>query len=107
MSHRAALLIVRLAARLLPAPLRDWGRAMAVEAGAIEGALPALGFAFGCLGCALREAARFHLLRRFGAASFEGAGVPAGEERMLKFWTGRPRLLAGLCAAGATGLGLA
>jgi len=26
---------------------------------------------------------------------------------MLKFWIGRPRLLAGLCAAGATGLGLA
>lgn len=35
MSHRLALLIVGVAARLLPAPLRGWGRAMETEAGAI------------------------------------------------------------------------
>jgi hypothetical protein len=85
-----ALLIVGLAARLLPAPLRGWGRAMETEAGAIGGALPALGFALGCLGCAVREAARYY-----------------GGERMMHFWTGRPRRLAALCAIVATLLGIA
>jgi hypothetical protein len=92
MSHRLALLIVRLATRLLPAPLRGWGRAMEAEAGTIGRGLPALGFAFGCLGCALREAVRFNRVQ---------------EGMMSGFRIGRPRVLAGLCAAGATGLGIA
>ena len=90
MSRRLAVLIVGLAARLLPAPLRNWGRAMEAEAGAIGGALPALGFALGCLGCAVREAARYY-----------------GGERMMHFWIGRPRQLAALCAIAATLLGIA
>lgn len=90
MSRRLSLLIVRFAARLLPAPLRNWGRAMEAEAGAIGGALPALGFALGCLGCAVREASHYY-----------------GGERMMHFWIGRPRRLAALCAIAATLLGIA
>ena len=90
MSHRPALLIVGLAARLLPPPLRNWGQAMEAEAGAIGGALPALGFALGCLGCAVREAARYY-----------------GGKRMMHFWIGSPRRLTALCAIAATILGIA
>jgi len=73
--------IVRLAAVILPAPLRDWGRAMAAELGTIERPGAALAFAFGCLAGAFRQAMSSHLHR--------------------------PRRLAALCAIGATGLGLA
>ena len=73
--------IVSLAAILLPARLRDWGRAMAVELAAIERPGAALAFALGCLGGALRQTMSFHLRH--------------------------PRRLAALCAIGATGLGLA
>ena len=107
MSRRAARLIARLAARLLPAPQRGWGRAMEAEAGAIEGALPAMGFALGCLGFALRTALRSYLLRPFRAAGIEGPDSPAEGGSMLDFLTGRPRRLAALCAIAATGLGLA
>ncbi|HTU12965.1 MAG TPA: hypothetical protein VMG08_18895 [Allosphingosinicella sp.] len=93
MSRRAALLIARLAARLLPRRLDGWGRAMVAEAGAIDGRLAALGFAFGCLGCALRARMGFHLT--------------TGDRTMMDMLGGRPRRLAMLCAAGATGLGLA
>lgn len=92
MNHGAARFVARLAARLLPARLRDWGRAMEAEAGAIEGRIAALGFALGCLGGALRERLRHHL---------------RGKGTMMNTWTGRPRRLAALCALGATGLGLA
>lgn len=76
-------MIVRLAARLLPSPMRDWGRAMEAEVRIIDRTIPAFAFAFGCLACALRHAG---------------------------FWNGlsdRPRHLAALCAAASTGLGLA
>lgn len=92
MNHGAARLVARLAARLLPARLRDWGLAMEAETGAIEGRAAAMSFALGCLGGALRERLRHHL---------------GGEGTMMNAWTGRPRRLAGLCALGATGLGLA
>ena len=107
MSRRAARLIARLAARLLPPPQRDWGRAMEAEAGAIGGALPALGFALGCLGFALRTALRFYLLRPFRTAGIEGPDAPAEGGTMLHFPTSRPRQLAAFCAIAATGLGLA
>ena len=81
MRRRLAAAIVRLAALLLPARLRDWGRAMAAELAAIERPGAALGFALGCLGGALRQALSSHL--------------------------GHPRRLAAWCAIGATGLGLA
>lgn len=81
MRRRLAETIVRLAAIILPARLRDWGRAMAVELAAIERPGAALAFAFGCLAAALRQAMSFHLRH--------------------------PRRLAAYCAIGATGLGLA
>lgn len=93
MSHRAALLIARLAARLLPAPLRGWGRAMVAETEAIHGRLAALRFALGCVGCAARARAGFHLWK--------------GDGTMMNLLGGRPRRLAMLCAISATGLGLA
>lgn len=106
----AADLTVRLAAALLPAPLRGWGRAMAVEAEGIEPPVAALGFGFGCLGCALREAIFFHLLtlRR----QPDAGTVPPPKRETLPMplsnrLADRPQLLAMLCAAGATGLGLA
>lgn len=101
MSSRPATRIARFAAWLLPAPQRDWGRAMVAEAGAIDGRLAALGFALGCLACALRARLYFHLSRR------SGADGPTGEMTMLQVLTGRPRRLALFCAAGATALGLA
>lgn len=99
---RLAPLIVRLAARLLPAPAREWGRAMAAELAAIERPWPALGFALGCLAAALREAVRFQIMRVFGAVT-EGDGTMG----VSSGFGWRPRRLAGWCAAGAAGLGLA
>ncbi len=76
-----AEMIVRLAAIILPARLRDWGRAMVVELAAIERPGAALAFALGCLAGALRQTMSAHLRH--------------------------PRRLAALCAIVATGLGLA
>ena len=81
MKRMLAEAIVRLAATILPARLRDWGRAMVVELAAIERPGAALSFALGCLAGALRQAMSSHLLHS--------------------------RRLAALCAIGATGLGLA
>jgi len=89
-SRLPAKLIVNLALRLLPPPLRDWGRAMEAELGSIERAVPALLFALGCLGCALRSALSW--------------------ETVMNLWVDlayRPQCLAALCAAASTGLGLA
>lgn len=96
MRRLLATLIVGLAARLLPAPSRGWGRAMAAEVRAIDGDGAALGFAFGCLGSALRE-----------AVHHPSDPTPAEEEAMIDFEVPRPRRLAILCAVSATGLGLA
>ncbi|MEA3015173.1 MAG: hypothetical protein QOD42_3718 [Sphingomonadales bacterium] len=81
MRRRLAETIVRLAAIILPARLRGWGRAMAGELAAIERPGAALAFALGCLAGALRQTLSFHLRH--------------------------PRRLAASCAIGATGLGLA
>lgn len=109
MSRGLAVLIVRLAAHLLPARLRDWGRAMLAEAGTIERAGPALRFALGCLGCALGE--RFRLPSGSGRSAGTGADIAAGQETdTMHFGNNllhRPRQLAMLCGAAATGLGLA
>ena len=95
MSPLPARLIVRLAARLLPPLMRDWGRAMEAEVGTIDRAVPAFLFALGCLGCALRQ----KMLR-----------APFGWEIAMHLWKDlmvRPRHLAALCAAASTVLGLA
>lgn len=106
MTRRAAMLIVWLASALLPAPLRGWARAMSAETSAIDRPWPALLFALGCLGGALREALRFHLL---GPAE-GGASAPPGSEPPMPSPTSlldRPRHLAAFCAVAATGLGFA
>jgi hypothetical protein len=93
--------IVRLAAVILPARLRDWGRAMVVELAAIERPGAALAFAVGCLGGALRQTMSAHLLNPNQA--LEGTSVMHQGSSLLR----HPRRLAALCAIGATGLGLA
>jgi len=93
--------IVWLAAIILPARLRDWGRAMVVELATIERPGAALAFALGCLAGALRQTVSSHLLHPNQA--LEGTSVMQQGSSLLR----RPRRLAALCAIGATGLGLA
>lgn len=99
--------IVRLAALLLPASLRDWGFAMRGEIDAVEGDGPALQFALGCLGCALREAALAHIILPLrlplGTSLSEGDPAVPIDTHLLQ----SPRRIAAICATGATGLGLA
>lgn len=90
MRRMLAQATVWLAAAILPARLRDWGRAMAVELAAIERPGAALAFALGCLAASLRQA-------------LEGTSVMHPQSTLLR----HPRRLAALCAIGATGLGLA
>ncbi len=104
MSRRMSAPIVRLAAALLPAPLRDWGQAMRAEAESIESSPAAFRFALGCLGCAIREAAAFHAARI--AARDTPQFQPEDEVMAMSDGTGlRPRLVGMACAAGAVGLG--
>lgn len=103
MSRLLAKLILTLAAILLPRHLRDWGRAMLFEADAIDRPGPRLSFALGCLVGAIREALSDHVP---GARNAHAEG----ETRTMASETSphhRPRLLAALCAIGATCLGLA
>ena len=58
MTHRLALALCELAARLLPPRRRSWGEAMAAELGYAEDDRAALAFAGGCLLAAARERAR-------------------------------------------------
>ena len=107
MIRRAAKLTARLACALLPVQTRAWGYAMIAETSAIALPLSALLFAFGCLGGALREALRFHLL---GPVE-NGMSAPVGSEPSTMSSSinllDRPRRLAVLCAVAATGLGFA
>lgn len=93
--------IVRLAAIILPARQRDWGRAMAVELAAIERPGAALAFAFGCLASALRQTMSSRLLPP--NPTLEGTSGMHRKSGLPR----HPRRLAALCAIGATGLGLA
>lgn len=81
--------IVRLAAALLPAARRDWGRAMIAETAAIQPATTAFRFALGCLWAALS----FRFSRR----------EPAMPLTLIE----RPRRFAAACAFAAIGLGFA
>ena len=101
MKRMLAESIVRLAAIVLPARHRDWGRAMVVELAAIESPGAALSFAVGCLAAALREAASSRFPDRNLAS--EGTPLMHSPGNPLRY----PRRLAALCAVGATGLGLA
>jgi hypothetical protein len=92
--------IVRLAAAVLPRRLQGWGRAMAAELAQIERPGAALGFALGCLGCAIRQSA-LHLIR----PNRPPEGTPPMHEPGILLR--HPRRLAALCGIGATGLGLA
>jgi hypothetical protein len=100
MRRKLAEMIVRLAAVVLPTRSRDWGRAMAEELAAIERPGAALSFALGCLTGALRHS----LTSGFSAnPPLEGTSLMPQPIESLR----HPRRLAGLCAIGATGLGLA
>lgn len=101
MRRMLAATIVWLAAIILPARLRDWGRAMVVELAAIERPGAALAFALGCLAGALRQTASSHLLHP--NLALEGTSGMHQGSNLLR----HPRRLAALCAIGATGLGLA
>lgn len=95
----------RLAARLLPPSLRDWGAAAVQELRCMDSRRDAWVFALGCLGWACREAVAFQILR---ALSLEGARQ--GSRRQMRGWidlTRRPRTIGALCAVAATTAGLA
>jgi hypothetical protein len=96
MIRRCARLAVRLAARLLPPQLTDWGRAMAAEVDGIDQDRAALGYALGCLGGALHEA----FVHPDPSSGLERHPMPAPSRL-------NPRRLAVACAIGAIGLGLA
>jgi cell division protein FtsW (lipid II flippase) len=91
---------IRLAAMILPAHQRDWGRAMMVELAALETRRAAFAFARGCLVGAVRQAVSAHLHFNHGS---EGTSRMHQGRDLLR----HPRRLAALCAIGATGLGLA
>jgi hypothetical protein len=93
--------IVCLAAIVLPARLRGWGCAMAVELAEIERPGAALSFALGCLAGAVRQALTSHLLHPNHAPEGTSA-MDQGSNPLC-----HPRRLAALCAIAATGLGLA
>lgn len=101
MRRRLAETVVRLAAIILPARQRGWGRAMMVELAAIERPGAALDFALGCLAGALRQAASARL--HHPNQALEGPSAMHQGSSPLR----NPRRLALLCAIGATGLGLA
>ena len=100
MRGRLAEAIVWLAAVILPARLRDWGRAMAVELAAIERPGAALAFALGCLVGALRQTVSSHV-----HLSQALEGTP--EMHLARDLLRHPRGLAAVCAIGAISLGLA
>ncbi|MEG3182292.1 hypothetical protein [Sphingomonas sp. LT1P40] len=110
MIRSLAILIGRLAGILLPAPLRHWGRAMQAEIGLIHGALAALVFALGCLGCAIRQVVFHHILHPIAMPFAMAAGALAEREefsmRVRSTLLHRPRTLAALCAVSAVGLGM-
>ncbi len=89
MNRLPAALIVRFAAALLPAAMRDWGRAVVAETAAIRPNGAALRFAIGCLWVALS----FRFSR---------------QEPVMPFTLiERPRRFAAACAFAAIGLGCA
>jgi hypothetical protein len=92
--------IVRLAAIVLPAGERDWGRAMVGEVGSVERQGAAVAYAFGCLAAALRQALSS---RRRSIPASEGTSAMPLETKVLR----HPRRLAASCAIAATSLGLA
>lgn len=103
--------VARLAAALLPAPLRDWGDAMRAEAERIAPEPAALRFALGCLGCAIREATAFHLERLIGPSTGWRQTPqfrPEDEAMPMSDRMGPDaRLIGVVCAVAAVGLGFA
>lgn len=96
--NRLASGILRLACRLLPASLRNWGKAAAREAESMDRPVEAVAFALGCLGWAVREAIAF----RFSSSlQREDATMP------IKDYLSGPRGAALWCGLAATALGLA
>lgn len=94
-----ARLLVRFAAALLPPPMRQWGRAMRHELEAIDAGDSPIRYAFGCVVGAVHAAAGFHF------APPEAGEGETDMESEGRFWV-RPPVVAGICAAIATGLGI-
>lgn len=92
-----ARLLVRFAAALLPSPMRQWGQAMRHELEAIDAGDSPVRYAFGCVIGAIRAAAGFHFAPpETGEGNMESGG-----------WSSvRAPVVAGVCAAIATGLGI-
>lgn len=94
-----ARLLVRFAAALLPSPMRQWGRAMRHELEAIDAGDSPIRYAFGCVVGAMHAAIGLHFARTEtgeGEADMESGGG----------FSVRPSMIAGICAAIATGLGI-
>lgn len=96
--NRLAGAILRLALRILPPSMRDWGEAAASEAEGLEPPREAVAFALGCLGWAAREA----IFSQFSKP------LQHKEETMpITDHLRGPRGLALGCGLAATALGLA
>lgn len=97
--HDIAHVLVRFAAALLPSSMRQWGQAMRHELEAIDAGDSPVRYAFGCVIGAIHAAAGFHF-----APPETGKGE-GNMESGSRFWMRAP-LIAGVCAAIATGLGV-
>lgn len=103
-----ARFLLWLARHVMPARLEHWVSAMRAELDAIDAPHAALGFAFGCLGCALREAMTAQATEwQTGATRHRTTQGTMGIEMpdLREMWNG-PRRRVAMCAVAATMLGL-
>lgn len=103
-----ARFLLWLAQHAMPARLRHWVSAMRAELDAIDAPHAALGFAFGCLGCALREALTTLATDWLaGARCHRKTPQTMGIEMpdLGGMWSA-PRRRVAMCAVAATALGL-
>lgn len=97
--HDIARGLVRVAAAILPSRMSQWGQAMRHELEAIDAGDSPVRYAFGCVIGAIHAAAGFH---------FAPPEVREGEGNMESgnSFSMRTPVVAGVCAASATGLGV-
>lgn len=94
-----ARMLVRFAAALLPSSMRQWGQAMRHELEAIDAGDSPVRYAFGCVIGAIHAVAGFHFAQpetREGEGNMESGSM----------FSMRAPVVAGVCAAIATGLGV-
>lgn len=107
--RRLASLTCVLIEGVLPTSHQDWGDAIRIEVSEIEGDTRALLFALDSLLSLVLRYAGFHLLRLSSTIAGPEKLLTEGPTKMtyLDDWQATPRTVGGLCAIGATFLGLA